>query len=163
MWGYGDPELVDFPSAAKVLQHYISSMEQGELGRYWLQPGASIIKNLLRDVTPPAEEWAVKRTECVPEPSFSGTKSSDNRVIMQKRMTLEHFKAFLRTFSAYHGWKEDPQNKSQNQKVQGEDMVDEILTEMRNVEGEWRSWGEGWLQKDVNVECGTGLILAKRR
>lgn len=115
-----------------------------------------MVQDLLRDVKPPEQDWEVKRVDGISDGSLSGDNSRNGGVTMRQRLTLEQCVVFLRTWSAYHGWKED-------NSAEKEDVVDEIFKTMRKKEEEWRIWGETWPWREVEMEWGTGLILAKRK
>ena len=66
-WSYGGHVLLDYPRANEAMRKYMSSGEDWGLGRYWPQPGISIISNRLRDIIPPEQDWEdVRRVEYKP-------------------------------------------------------------------------------------------------
>jgi ubiquinone/menaquinone biosynthesis C-methylase UbiE len=84
-WGYKDHVFVDYPRATKILDEY--AYGESTLGPYWSQPGRSKVENKLRDIIPPASDWAdVQRIEY--EPRTEGPKTGEGTMFMSKTMTL---------------------------------------------------------------------------
>ena len=157
-WGYKDPIFPDHPRASSVLQTY--SYSDAHLGLFWQQPGRSIVQNKLRDVQPPDEEWKdVQRLEY--EPGTEGSGSGEGILFLAKRMRLGGVMEYVRTFSALNAWMEKhPERKSREEGGEG-DLVDELFDEMRGVEPKWQ--GEGWKDVEVDMEWGSGLVMARRK
>ena len=160
-WGYTDCVFVDCEAANGVLREFADGMGEGMLGPYWSQPGRGIVERRYEDVVPPDGEWeGVERREYVP--GMKGRGSGQGEVLLWKRMRVREVKMFVRTWSAYHGWRERWGKKGREEGGEG-DVVDEMFEKMREVEGSWRDGGEGWEDKEVEVEWGSGLVMARRR
>lgn len=68
---------------------------------------------------------------------------------------------FIRTWSSYSAWQDRFQTKKRDDDGDG-DVVDEMFDEMRSVESDWQE-DEAWMEKEVEIEWGRGLLLARRR
>lgn len=68
---------------------------------------------------------------------------------------------FIRTWSSYSAWQDRFQTKKRDD--DGDvDVVDEMFDKMRLVESDWQE-DEAWMEKEVEIEWGRGLLLARRR
>ena len=67
---------------------------------------------------------------------------------------------FIRTWSSYSAWQDKFQTKKRGDGGEG-DIVDEMFDEMRSVEPDF--WQKEWMEKEVEIEWGSGLLLARRR
>ena len=150
---------MDYPKATKILNEYTYSNEERLLGPYWSQPGRSKVENKLRDIKPPVEEWAdIKRIEY--EPATNGPKTGEGTMFMSKRMALGECMEFIRTWSSYSAWQDRFQTKKRSDGGEG-DVVDEMFERMRSAEPGF--WQKEWMEKEVEIEWGSGLLLARRR
>ncbi|KAK5129932.1 hypothetical protein LTR08_002692 [Meristemomyces frigidus] len=156
-WGYKDHVFVDYPEATRLLQEYAYGEHPDKLGSYWSQPGRSYLQDQLRVVRPPAEEWSdVQRVEY--EPGTKGKGSGEGVVSMEKALTVGEVKAYMRTWSSYHGWREaHPQRTARGQGGDG-DVVDQLVDEIAEGAAHFRDEGSV-----VNVEWGSSLVMARKR
>ena len=161
LFGYSDPVFVDSASATAVLHDYAYGDDDKLLGPYWQQPGRSIVQNKLRALVPPESEWRdVDRRGY--EPGTQGPGSGAGEMVLGWRVSIGGMMGFVRTWSAFQGWRERwPGVRSRVEGGEG-DVVDAMFEAMREGEGMWRG-GEGWMDREVDVECGSGLVLARRR
>ncbi|MCJ1401843.1 hypothetical protein MMC11_005060 [Xylographa trunciseda] len=161
LWGYKDHVFVDRPKATEVLNKYAYGEGNDLLGDYWQQPGRKIVQNKYRDIEPPAEEWEdVQRIEY--EPEARGRNSGKGTLFLEKRIKLGDCMNYIRTWSSYHGWQEQ-HPESQKREAGGKgDIVDQMFDEMLKIEPEWRD-DENWKDREVDIEWGSGLILARRK
>lgn len=151
-WGYKDNYFVDYPKATEVLDHYCYG--DSTMGPYWEQPGRSILRDLYRDIKPPAGEWEdVERIEY--EPGTKGKGSGEGTLLMEKRLKLGEMEGYARTFSSYHNWKA----KHGDEK----DMVDIMFEKMLEAEPEWKKQGEAWRDFEVENEWGSVILLARKK
>ncbi|KAL8895581.1 MAG: hypothetical protein Q9207_008110 [Kuettlingeria erythrocarpa] len=159
-WGYKDHVFVDSPRATDVLNHYAYGESRELLGPYWSQPGRSRVQNKLRDIVPPSTDWEdVQRIEY--EPDTKGPRSGQGTMFLSKTIKLGDCMDYIRTWSSFHAWQEaHPAAKSRQQGGTG-DVIDKMFDAMRLVEPAWQA--DGWEQKEVEVEWGTGLLLARKR
>ena len=158
-WSYTDPIIVSYPRASAILTHYAYSTDPTHLGPYWQQPGRDIVQDKVRAVRPPEAEWAdVTRIEYEP-------RTSEGVRFMRKAMKLGEVAEFVRTWSAFHGWlerwKDDERRTRVDEGGQG-DVVDELVARMREEEPRLRGNVHGWKDVVVELEWGTGLVLARR-
>ena len=159
-WGYTDPVVVGYPRASALLSHYAHSADPALLGPYWQQPGRDIVQGRLRAVRPPKADWeGVVRLEYEP-------RTGEGVRFMRGTMTLDAVAEFVRTWSAFHGWlrrwKDDERRKRVDEGGEG-DVVDELVARMRDEEPGLRGDGvHGWKEVVVELEWGTGLVLARR-
>lgn len=159
-WGYKDPVFVDYPEATKILNEYAYSNDERLLGSYWSQPGRSKVENKLRDIEPPVDEWEdVQRIEY--EPGTDGAKTGKGTIFLSRHIGLGECMDFIRTWSAYGAWQDKFRKKKRADGGEG-DIVDEMFDEMRSAEADWPK-DEAWMEKKVEIEWGSGLLLARRR
>jgi trans-aconitate 3-methyltransferase len=159
-WGYTDHFFRDYPKASKMLHETAYGASKDQLGPYWPQPGRSIVQNHLRDVKPPENDWEVHRREYDPDVDRSGPK--DGIFFMQKRMTVGMNMDYVRTWSSYHGWQETHRDRKAKNSGGDGDVVDDLFEEIKEAEPEWKA-EEDWQAKEVDVEWGTGLVLARKK
>ncbi|WPG99398.1 Hypothetical protein R9X50_00221200 [Acrodontium crateriforme] len=156
-WGYKDHVFVDFPAATEIMQRFAYDTHPDLLGSYWPQPGRSYVQDKLRIIQPPAEDWEdLSRVEY--EPGTKGRHSGEGTPVMEKTVTIGQCKAYVRTWSSFHGWQEThPDAKARNQGGEGDivdHMFDQIASETEYFANEDNS---------VDIEWGSGIILARRR
>jgi hypothetical protein len=158
-WGYKDNIFVDYPKASKILDEYCYG--ERTMGRFW-EPGRSIVRDKLRAVVPPKEDWEdVQRIEY--EPGVNGKGSGEGEVLMEKRLNLGQMGGYLRTFSCYYSWMDaHPDAKSRDDGGKG-DIVDEMLDEMLEAEPEWSAKGKNWKDFELDTEWGSYILLARRK
>ena len=160
LWGYSDPVLVKYPKTTKVIKEFYYSSDKHAMGPYWQQPGRSIVQNKLRAVQPPESEWEVERVEY--EAGTAGPHSGEGTIFMEQRMTVAQLMQYIRTSSSFHGWQEaHPDRKSRSAGGKG-DCIDDVFDEIAQVEEDWKN-DQNWLDKQLDVEWGTGLVLARKR
>ena len=161
LWGYKDHVFVDHPRATEILNHYAHGEEEGLLGSYWSQPGRSIVQNKLRDIKPPTEDFEdIQRIEY--EPGAKGRHSGQGTLFLEKKIKLGDCMNYIRTWSSYHGWQEKfPERKKREDGGKG-DVVDEMFDEILATETTWQD-DKRWTEREVDIEWGSGLILARRR
>ncbi|KAI9704776.1 MAG: hypothetical protein M1836_006556 [Candelina mexicana] len=159
-WGYKDHVFVDYPNATEILNKYAYGHDKELLGSYWSQPGRSIVENKLRDINPPSLDWTnIERIEY--EPGTQGPHSGLGTMFMSQRMKLGEMKEYIRTWSSFHGWQEEhPQRKKRHEDGEG-DVIDVMVDEIAKAE-DWKS-EDNIDEKEVDVEWGTGLLLARKR
>ena len=160
LWGYTDQVLVDNAKATHMISEFSYRPDKDAMGPYWQQPGRSIVQNKLRAIQPPESEWEVDRIEY--EPGTSGRHSGEGTIFMEQRMTVAQNMEYIRTSSSFHGWQEaHPDRKSKASGGKG-DCIDDLFEEIAEVEEDWKNH-QNWKEKEVDVEWGTGLILARKR
>ncbi|KAL8707882.1 MAG: hypothetical protein Q9220_007166 [cf. Caloplaca sp. 1 TL-2023] len=159
-WGYKDHTFVDSPQATEILKHYAYGDRDMLMGPYWSQPGRSIVEDILRPIEPPLEDWKdVNRIEY--EPGAQGPRSGTGTMFLNRRIKLGECMDYIRTWSAFHAWQEaHPTAKMRKQGGQG-DVVDEMFDAILEAEKGWQ--GDGWEEREIEIEWGTGLLLARRR
>ena len=161
LWGYKDPVFIGRPRATNILNHYAYGTEEHLLGSYWSQPGRSIVQNKLRDIKPPAEDWEdVRRIEY--EPEARGKHSGEGTLFLEKRMKLRDCMNYIRTWSSYHGWQQMFPDQKKREDGGNGDVVDEMFDEIRETESDWQD-DVRWTNREVDMEWGSGLIMAKRK
>lgn len=160
-WGYKDHVFVDYPEASKIFWHYAYGNDKRLLGPYWSQPGRSIVEKKFRDIQPPTSEWEeIQRIEY--EPGVEGPKSGEGTNFMARKIKLGECMDYIRTWSAVHAWQEShPEMKSRREGGKG-DILDEMFDEMISKEPDWRQH-KPWEEKEVEIEWGSGLLLARKK
>lgn len=160
-WGYKDHVFVDYPEASKILMDYAYGNDERLLGPYWSQPGRSIVENKLRDIQPPTNEWKeIQRIEY--EPGIEGPKSGEGIMFMSRKIKLGECMDYIRTWSSFHAWQEKHPEMMRRQEGGKGDVVDEMFDEMISKEADWRQY-EPWEDKEVEIEWGSGLVLARKK
>lgn len=155
VWGYRDHIFVDHPNATAVMQRYCFTPGHGLLGDYWPQPGRSIAQFHLHALQPPESDWTdIRRDEY--EPSH-GPPSGNPQVLMTQTVTLAACKEYIKTWSAYHAWREAHPPPSTTT-----DIVDDLFDHMRRQEDAWKD-DPNWMQLEVRIDWGSTLILARRK
>lgn len=161
LWCYKDHVFVDYPDATRVLNKYAYGDDKDLLGPYWQQPGRSIVQNKLRDVQPPESAWEnTQRIEY--EPGTNGPGSGEGTIFLSRKTTLGDCMNYIRTWSSFHGWQEKHLNSKRREDGGSGDVVDEMLDEMLGAEPDWQRDPDP-KSKEVNIEWGTGLLLARRK
>ena len=157
-WGYGDCVFPGYPAASKILRRYAYGDSPELLGPYWSRPGRDIVENKLRDIVPPEGEWEdVKRVEY--EPAASEPGMGEGTMYLQRKMEISAVGDYVRTWSAYHGWKEaHPEAERRGVGKGTGDIVDRLLDEIKAEVKEWKA-----PETRVVVEWASGLLMAKRR
>lgn len=161
-WGYTDPVILNYPRATELIEYYGSSTDPNLLGGYWQQPGRDIVLGKLRAIQPPVEDWETTRVEYDP-------KTREGTMFMCAKMKLGELAEFVRTWSAYHGWQgrwpERRKKVDDGDEVNSGDVVDELIKRIREEESGLSGEGVqgGWREVVVELEWGTGLVLARRR
>jgi len=159
-WGYKDHVFVDFPNATKILDHYCYGPGD-TMGKYWEQPGRNIVRQKLRAVVPPEDSWEeVTRLEY--EPGTKGANSGEGERLMHKKVKLGDLVGYGRTFSALHGWQEAHPERTSREKGGPGDLVDEMFDAMLEAEPEWKKEGDKWMDKVVEVEWGSYILMARK-
>lgn len=170
-WGYNDSLLVGVPQARPIMQRFVygtGDVAPGVegLGRFWEEPGRSVLKNGYKDVVPPEAEWEdVTRVVWDPDESATGgiERAPEGALWLRKKLKLGEYEAYVRTYSSCNNWKAAyPDRKSKAEGGEG-DVVDAMFEEIVAAVPEWRALGEGW--KEVEVECvwATCLVMARRK
>ena len=130
------------------------------LGPYWSQPGRSIVENKLRDIEPSTSEWeSVERIEY--EPGTKGQRTGEGTMFMHRRLQLIECMDYIRTWSSFSAWYDKFQRNKRDSGGQG-DVIDEMFDAMILAEPTWRN-DDSWREKEVEIEWGSGLLLARRK
>jgi hypothetical protein len=163
-WGYVDNVLMGAEHATAVMEKFVygfGDVAPGVegMGPYWEQPGRNILRNLLRSVEVPEDNWSdVTRLEHEP-----GRHDDEDVCWLRKKMKLGEVEAYTRTFSCYSGWKDaHPSAKSRAEGGTG-DVVDVMWDQMVDSVPEWKVMGEHWREAEVVSDWGTYVLMARRR
>ncbi|TKA56320.1 hypothetical protein B0A49_08927 [Cryomyces minteri] len=156
-WGYKDHIFVDYPRATQILNHYAYSPGKDLLGEYWSQPGRSIVQNKLRAIQPPSTDWEdIRRIEY--EPDSNGPASGEGTMFLTKKLKLGECKKYIRTWSAYHGWQEAHPGMKKRSAGGNGDVIDQMFDDIANVVQDFKDE-----EKEVQIEWGSGLLMARRK
>ena len=156
-FGYKDHVLVDYTKATELTNHYAYGEDKDLLGPYWSQPGRSIVQHKLRAIKPPEDEWKdVQRMEY--EPGTKGKGSGEGTMYMNKRLKVGECKAYIRTWSAYHGWKEAHPHREAISKGGSGDLIDQLFSEIADESPEL-----GNEETEIEIEWGSALVMARRK
>ena len=161
VWGYTDPVLVGWPGASRVLAAYMGGAGPDRLGDYCIQPGRRIVVGRYRAIAPPPGAWDdVRRVEY--EPSAAGPRRGRGELLLASRKTVRDAMECTRTWSAVHKWQEAHPHATRRSEGGEGDVVDYMFDDMREAEVEWLG-DPDWLEREVDIELGTGLLMARRR
>lgn len=158
-WTYGNPFFVNHPKATEIITEWSTNTADPEkLGHYWTQPGRSIVEQLYRPIQPGEDFFEdIRRYEYVPDTKGPGSGKGEEAIRLYRKATVAQWREYFRTWSAWHGWYEaHPEAKPRKEGGTG-DVMDRMFDEI--------SAAEGWESDDLEVELewGTGLVLARRR
>lgn len=159
-WGYKDHVFVDYPNATKILDDYAYGESERMLGLYWSQPGRAKVQNKLRDIQPPLKEWEdIRRIEY--EPGTKGPRTGEGTMFLSRKMQLGECMDYVRTWSSFSAWQDKhPDQKKRDAGGDG-DVVDKMFDEMKSAEPDWQE--ETWKEKEVEIEWGSALLLARKK
>lgn len=169
-WGYKDHVIVGRARIAGIFDRFIYSEEEPvpgmeSMGRFW-EKGRDILKNSLREIVPPEEEWTdVRRIVWDPdrETGEIGRDVPEEVLWMRRTLRLGELESYIRTFSAFGNWKEaHPELKSKAERGEG-DVIDRLFDEVVDAVPEWKKEGDSWREIEVEVVWGTVTLLARRR
>ncbi|QHS72960.1 trans-aconitate 3-methyltransferase [Saccharomyces paradoxus] len=125
IWGYADPIFPDYPEFDDLMIEVPYGKET--LGPYWEQPGRSRLRNMLRDShLDPARFHDIQVSYFCAEDVRDEVKlrqHTEKPLLIRKQVTLVEFAEYVKTWSAYHQWKQDPKNKDK------EDVADWFIKE----------------------------------
>lgn len=170
-WGYKDSIMVGYPQLFPIYHHFVygtGKIRPGleALGRFWENPGRSVLKDSYAAIVPPQAEWE-DVTRIIWEPDTSPTggieKAPQEALWLRKQLKLGEYEGYLRTYSSFNNWRvEYPDKKSKAEGGEG-DIVDAMLEAFVDAVPEWKAMGDdAW--RDVEVECvwRTCLLLARK-
>jgi len=161
LWCYKDHVFVNSPTATMITEQYAYGDEERLLGPHWEQPGRSIVQNILRDLQPPASDWNnIQRIEY--EPATNGPESGEGTMFLRRKMKLGDCENYVRTWSSFHAWQRQHPHAKRRQEGGEGDVIDEMFERIVASEPRWQTDGD-WKDVDVDIEWGSGLILARRR
>ncbi|KAM5432481.1 trans-aconitate methyltransferase 1 [Microsporum canis] len=159
-WGYSDHYLVDYPKATAVLDKYAYGLDKDLLGSYWTQPGNSIMRESLRAIQPPTDQWAdIQRIEY--QPGLNGPDSGKGTKYMETEITLRQATEYIRTWSAYQRWKDAHPGQLRRSEGGTGDVADEMLDSMIKAEDSLRDV-QSAEDKVVKIEWASALILGRK-
>ncbi|KAK8932231.1 hypothetical protein H634G_04712 [Metarhizium anisopliae BRIP 53293] len=167
-WGYKDNVLIGHERANQVFDKYCyadGDVEPGVEGMnaYWEQPGRNKVRNLLREVEPPAQDWTAVRRDLYDIKADCPETPDPGTAWMQRRINLGQLEAYVRTFSAFQGWRDaHPEVKSRAEGGQG-DLADILMDRIVESEPQWKGLGDGWRDAEVDTVWGTYILMAKKR
>lgn len=159
LWGYKDHVFADSAAATEITNKYYYGSRT--LGPFW-EPGRQIVRQQLRPIKPPLDDWTdITRIEY--EPGADGTGAGDEAIRMRARMKLGAVEAYVRTASSFHAWQlAHPEKKALAGGGDG-DIVDEMFEAIVDATPQWGQHPDGWREKEVDVEWGTFILLARLR
>lgn len=165
-WGYKDNVMMGAEQATAIMEDLVYGFGEAapgiqKMGPYWEQPGRNILRDLLRTVQPPAQDWRdVAKHEHEP-----GEDGPEEDVWLRKKMKLGEVEGYLRTFSCYSSWREaHPQVKSRADGGDGGgDILDVMWDRMIDSVPEWKAAGDRWREVEVVNDWGTYILLARRK
>lgn len=159
-WGYKDPVLVDYPKATDILNKNTYGTDPETMGPYWSMPGRRYVQEKLRVIQPPSSSFEdVQRIEY--EPACNGARSGEGTIFMERKASVGQTKAYIRTYSSFHGWQEaHPGQVSRAQGGNG-DLIDRMFDEMAEDEVEGSVFQDE--ENEVLMEWGSALVMARKK
>ncbi|KAF9874745.1 hypothetical protein CkaCkLH20_07882 [Colletotrichum karsti] len=172
-WGYKDNIIVGYPEVNAIFEHFCygegeasAGFSYETMGPYWEKPGRQILRDNLSVVKPPESEWErVKRILYDPDRTTSqvGPDVAPEAAWQRKKLKLGEFEGYVRTFSAYRGWRDaHPEVTSRAEGGSG-DIADALFDRLLETVPEWKAKGGEWRDVEVEAVWGTTIILAKRK
>ncbi|PKS07373.1 hypothetical protein jhhlp_005975 [Lomentospora prolificans] len=170
-WGYKDNIIVGQPEATKIYDDFTYSTEEvapgmESMNAYWEKPGRDLIRDSLRVVEPPPAEWETEVRDIYEPDRATCTvgEGEEDAAWLRRDMNLGQFEGYVRSFSAYVGWRDNhPEARSRANGGNG-DVVDVMFDRILDVVPEWKAKGaEGWREVEIEAVWGTVLIMARRR
>lgn len=131
IWGYADAIFVDYPDLDDILDDIAYGKD--ELGPYWEQPGRNILRGMLRD-----RKLDETKFNDIEEVYFDAatfrTKDVSTMLprplLISREMTLLEFGDYVKSWSAYHSWKEEHEDAEEN-------LVDRLLSKLMELHPEF--------------------------
>lgn len=130
-WFYGDPVFMDSERANEIYMNYCYNSSQemypGEpferyMGPYYEQPGHEYFRILLNNVQVPSDKFhSVVRNEYRPDRDGENTGLTSLKI--EKIWTLDMFRNYVKSWSAYHAWMKDHGTKY--------DIADAFIDELK--------------------------------
>ncbi|CAI4038644.1 hypothetical protein SMKI_05G2590 [Saccharomyces mikatae IFO 1815] len=113
IWGYADPVFPEYPEFDELMIEVPYGKDA--LGPYWEQPGRARLRTMLKNSNlDPVRFHDI-------QVSYFNAKDVRNKerlhqntekpLFIRKQITLVEFAEYIRTWSAYHQWKQDPKNR----------------------------------------------------
>jgi SAM-dependent methyltransferase len=157
IWGYKDNIIVGQPLATKIYDEFTYSEKQvapgmESMNAYWEKPGRDLIRELTRDTYEPNRE------------TCTVSQAEAESAWLQRRMRLGEFEGYVRSFSAYRGWKDAHQEaKSRAEGGSDGDVVDVMFDHILDAVPAWKELGpERWREAEIDAVWGTVLIVARK-
>ncbi|EGE08787.1 Crg1p [Trichophyton equinum CBS 127.97] len=159
-WGYSDHFLVDYPKGSAVMQEYCYGPDMDNLAKYWIQPGSTIMREKLRAIQPPTDQWAdIQRLEY--QPGLNGPDSGEGTKFMEAEITLRQATEYVRTWSAYQRWKDDHPDQVRRSEGGTGDIADQMSEAIVKSEDGLRDVPSPE-DKVVKIEWLSALILGRK-
>lgn len=126
IWGYADAILVEYPDTDGIT--YDLAYAEDQLGPYWQQPERDRLRSMLKDY-----HFDSERFTDIKESHFDARDTRKNQDDMPvedilkicKKCTLRQYEGYLKTFSAYHSWKQDTKNAGKPDPCEA--YIDELI------------------------------------
>ncbi|KAJ4417485.1 trans-aconitate methyltransferase 1 [Gnomoniopsis sp. IMI 355080] len=170
-WGYNESLIEGYPQLQSIHDQYRHGTEEVRpgmeaLGRFWEDPGRSVLVDLFATIVPPEEEWEdVRRVVFKPDasPTYGVEKAAEEALWLRKRMKLGEYMVYLGTMSSVHKWRAaHPERRSRAEGGEG-DIMDAMAEAFLEAVPEWKAKGEGWREVEVDVIWATCLLMARRK
>ncbi|KAL2148979.1 hypothetical protein VTH82DRAFT_1665 [Thermothelomyces myriococcoides] len=170
-WGYKDHVIIGYPATTAIYERFTYGETEPvpgweSMARFWEMPGRGVLRDSYSAIVPPEADWhSITRIAWDPDPTRADpvADAPKGALLLRRRLTLDQLQGYLRTYSAFHGWKEaHPDKKSRAEGGDG-DIIDLMFDEMIAAVPEWRAKGDDWRQVEVEIVWSTVLLLAKRQ
>lgn len=114
IWGYCDSVIEEYPDLDQLYRDVAYS--DTALGPYWQQPGRNLLRSLLKDFKFNPDKFCdiqevyydASKRDNLEHPRDGGYQPLQIR----NTWTIQEFIDYMKTFSAYHSWREDEKNKN---------------------------------------------------
>lgn len=136
-WGYKDLIIVGRPETTPIFDKFIYGETEPVPGvesmmRFWEQPGRNILRDSYPEVVPPQTEWEhVVHIAWNPDRVTGDISDAPEEATwLRRRLKLGELEGYLRTYSAFSGWRSaHPDMKSRADGGDG-DIVDLMFDEV---------------------------------
>ncbi|CAR26529.1 hypothetical protein ZYGR_0H03430 [Zygosaccharomyces rouxii] len=145
MWGYSDAFFPEYPKIDSLIIN-LTYDENNGLGKYWDQPGHSILRNMYKDLHLDTNLFTDIEEAFFMEDEIRSkehVKSEPVPFFMSKFVTLSQYQEFIKTWSGYHTWRQLHPNAEKDITDEFVDRILEIYPELSRssrVQVCWRSF-----------------------
>lgn len=145
IWGYSDAFFPEYPKIDSLIMELTYDEEHG-FGKYWDQPGHTILRSMYRDLHLDSNLFMDVQVGYFMEDEIRSKEHVKNEPVpffMSKFITLGQYQEFLKTWSGYHTWRHLHPNAEKDITDEFIDRILEVYPELSRsstVQVCWRSF-----------------------